>query len=67
MAKDSSNATTPKHIHRTTHDGNRPFEKGYQPTTAQASQGEPATQTPPKPPTGGTGQKPPQNNPAKNT
>ena len=65
MAKKRPNTTTSTQPGKA-YDGYRPFEKGYQPVTAQTSQGEPSAQKPPKPPTGGTGQTPPpQSNSAK--
>lgn len=39
--------------------GYRPFDEGYQPSSAQASQNKLPSQKPPKPPKGGTGQSPP--------
>ena len=63
MAKKRPDTTTSTQPGKTY--GYRPFEKGYQPVTAQTSQGEPSAPEPPKPPTGGTGQTPPQSNSAK--
>lgn len=64
MAKNRPNTTTSTHSAETR--GYRPFEEGYQPvSSAQASHDEQSTQKLPKPPTGGTGQTPPQSNSAK--
>ena len=56
MAKNRPNSTSSP---REETYGYRPYRGGYQPTTAETSQGKPLTQELPKPPTGGTGQSSP--------
>ena len=65
MANDRSGTTTSTQPDQTR--GYRPFDRGYQPSSAQISQDKPPSQKPPKPPKGGTGQTTPRFNPAKGT
>lgn len=63
MANDRSGRTTSTQPDQTR--GYRPFDEGYQPSSAHASQNKSSSQKPPKPPKGGTGQTAPRINSAK--